>query len=286
MHAPVPEGLAGRLHGSDGAELALRDWPVGDGPARATVLLVHGLGEHIGRYAALAQRLNAWGYAVRGYDQYGHGRSAGPRGGLTGDSRLLDDLACVVDATRAQQPAGQPLVLLGHSLGGLVAALFVARALRPVNALVLSCPAFDLGLSPLQKLLVGTLPRLLPDLRVSNGLQIPYLSHDAAVCDAYRADPLCHDRICARLARFLAHGGPQVRAHAARWNVPSLLLWAGDDRLVAPAGSQAFADRAPPAMVQAQCFEGAYHELFNESDDFAAPVFARLRDWLGGLRPA
>lgn len=284
--AAVPQGLAGRLRGSDGAELALRDWPVG-GAARATVLLVHGLGEHIGRYAALAQRLNAWGYAVRGYDHYGHGHSDGPRGGLTADGRLLDDLACVVDATRAQQSAvGQPLVLLGHSLGGLVASLFVARALRPVDALVLSSPAFDIGLSPLQRLLVGTLPRLLPDLRVSNGLQIPYLSHDAAVCEAYRSDPLCHDRICARLARFLAQGGPQVLDHADRWNVPSLLLWAGDDRLVAPAGSQAFADRAPPHRVQAQRFDGAYHELFNESDAFATPVFARLREWLAGFRPA
>ena len=113
--APVPasasQGQATRLASSDGAELSLRDWPVDEGPARATVLLVHGLGEHIGRYAALAQRLNAWGYAVRGYDQYGHGRSAGPRGGLTGDNRLLDDLAAVVDDTRARQPAGQPLEL-------------------------------------------------------------------------------------------------------------------------------------------------------------------------------
>ena len=107
-----------------------------------------------------------------------------------------------------------------------------------------------------------------------------------AVCDAYRADPLCHDRISARLARFLAQGGPQVLARAGSWRVPSLLLWAGDDRLVAPAGSQAFSDRAPPAVVQAQCFDGAYHELFNESDAFAAPVFARLRQWLGRFSPA
>ena len=286
--APVPasQGRVTRLASGDGAELSLRDWPVDGGQARATVLLVHGLGEHIGRYEALARRLNAWGHAVRGYDHYGHGRSAGPRGGLTADGRLLDDLAAVVDATRAQQPAGQPLVLLGHSLGGLVAALFVARAIRPVDALVLSSPAFDVGLSPLQKLLVGTLPRLVPDLRVSNGLQIPYLSHDAAVCDGYRADPLCHDRICARLARFLAQGGPQVLARAGHWSVPSLLMWAGDDRLVAPGGSQSFADRAPPAVVQAQCFDGAYHELFNERDDFAAPVFARLREWLGRFKPA
>jgi alpha-beta hydrolase superfamily lysophospholipase len=81
-------------------------------------------------------------------------------------------------------------------------------------------------------------------------------------------------------------GGPQVLARAGQWSVPSLLLWAGDDRLVAPAGSQSFADRAPPAVVQSQRFDGAYHELFNESDAFAAPVFARLQDWLGRFRPA
>ena len=77
--APASQGQVTRLASRDGSELSLRDWPVDGGQARATVLLVHGLGEHIGRYEALARRLNAWGYAVRGYDQYGHGRSAGPR---------------------------------------------------------------------------------------------------------------------------------------------------------------------------------------------------------------
>ncbi|MDR0225064.1 MAG: lysophospholipase [Burkholderiaceae bacterium] len=283
MAAPgfLPEGLASRLAASgDGAGLSVRDWPAGEEPARATVLLVHGLGEHAGRYAALAQCLHGWGFAVRGYDHYGHGRSEGPRGGLPSDDRLLDDLAAVVDDTRARQPCGQPLVLLGHSLGGLVAALFVARGLRPVDALVLSSPAFDAGLSPWQNMLVSTLPYLLPGLRVSNGLQIPYLSHDTAVCDAYRADGLCHDRICARLARFLARGGPEVLDRAPRWSVPSLLMWAGDDRLVAPAGSLDFARRAPPSMVESLCLEQAYHELFNETPALARPAFQRLQSWL------
>jgi alpha-beta hydrolase superfamily lysophospholipase len=124
----------------DGENLAVQDWPlVGRGvPARGTVLLVHGLGEHVGRYDALARRLNAWGFAARGYDQYGHGESSGPRGGLTSDMRLLDDLADMVDATRARMPAGQPLVLLGHSMGGLVASRFVSLNLRPMDALMRS----------------------------------------------------------------------------------------------------------------------------------------------------
>ena len=264
---------------SDGENLAVQDWPL-DGPAQATVLIVHGLGEHVGRYDALAERLNSWGYAVRGYDQYGHGESGGPRGGLTSDLRLLADLADIVDATRARMPAAQPLVLLGHSMGGLVAASFVARGVRPVEALVLSSPALDAGLSTVQKFLVATLPRLAPDLRVGNGLDADYLSHDAAVVAAYRADPLCHDRISARLARFIAEGGPATVAQAGQWQVPTLLMWAGEDRLVNPAGSAAFAAAAPRTVVQSHCFGPLYHELFNESPELADPVFEHLQRWL------
>ena len=264
---------------SDGENLAVYDWPLPDAP-RATVLLVHGLGEHAGRYDALARHLGAWGYAVRGYDHYGHGESSGPRGGLPWDTRLLDDLTDIVDATRARMPAGQPLVLLGHSMGGLVAARFVALGIRPVDALVLSSPALDAGLGPVQKLLLATLPRIAPNLRVGNGLDARYLSHDDAVVRAYLADPLCHNRISARLARFIAEAGPATVARAAHWQVPTLLLWAGADRLVNPAGSRAFASAAPKERVQAHCFEPLYHELFNESPELAEPVLERLQHWL------
>ncbi len=264
---------------SDGENLAVYDWPLPDAP-RATVLLVHGLGEHAGRYDALARHLGAWGYAVRGYDHYGHGESSGPRGGLPWDTRLLDDLTDIVDATRARMPAGQPLVLLGHSMGGLVAARFVALGIRPVDALVLSSPALDAGLGPVQKLLLATLPRIAPNLRVGNGLDARYLSHDDAVVRAYLADPLCHDRISVRLARFIAEAGPATVARAAHWQVPTLLLWAGADRLVNPAGSRAFASAAPKERVQAHCFEPLYHELFNESPELAEPVRERLQHWL------
>lgn len=272
---------------ADGENLAIQDWALPPGETcRGTVLLVHGLGEHVGRYDPVARRLNDWGFAVRGYDQYGHGESGGPRGGLTSDTRLLDDLVDMVDATRARIPAGQPLVLLGHSMGGLVASRFVSLNLRPVDALVLSSPALDAGLSPVQKLLLATLPRIAPNLRVGHGLDAQYLSHDPAVVAAYLADPLCHDRICARLARFIAEGGPATVARAAHWSVPTLLMWAGSDKLVHPAGSRAFAAAAPQGTVQSHCFEPLYHELFNECPELADPVFERLRHWLQQRCPA
>jgi alpha-beta hydrolase superfamily lysophospholipase len=264
---------------SDGDNVAIQDWPLEQGTTlRGVVLLVHGLGEHAGRYDMLARQLNDWGFAVRGYDQYGHGESGGLRGGLPTDTRLLDDLADVVDSTRARMKPTTPLILLGHSMGGLVAARFVGLAMRPVEALVLSSPAFDPGLNVVQKLLLAVLPKVAPNVRVGNGLDPAFLSHDPAVVAAYRADKRVHDRISGRLARFIAEGGPATVALAARWKLPTLLLYAGADQLVNPAGSRAFAARAPKQVVTSVCFATLYHEIFNELK--AEPVFAELKKWL------
>lgn len=264
---------------SDGDNLAIQDWPLELGRTlRGVVLLVHGLGEHAGRYDHVARRLNEWGFAVRGHDQYGHGESDGRRGGIPTETRLLDDLVDIVDSTRARMHIDTPLILLGHSLGGLVAARFVALTLRSIDGLILSSPALDPGLSAFQKLLVAVLPRVAPNLCVGNGLQVDYLSHDPKVVAAYRADRLVHDRISARLARFIANGAAPVSAMAPEWRVPTLLLYAGADRLVNPAGSRAFAAAAPKKVVSAHCFESLYHEIFNELD--AEPVFAELKKWL------
>lgn len=269
------------LAAADGAMLARYDWPLpttATTARRGTVLLVHGLGEYMGRYDRVARTLNTWGFAVRGYDQHGHGRSDGKPGTMPSDNRLLDDLAEMVDDTRTAMAVDEPLVLLGHSMGGLVAARFVALGLRPVDLLVLSSPALDPGLNAVQKLLLATLPRIAPNLCVGNGLDADYLSHDAAVVQAYRADPLCHDRVSGRLARFIAEAGPAVVAQAARWTVPTLLMYAGADRLVNPAGSRAFAAAAPRAVVTAQPFEALYHEIFNETDP--SGVWSCLQTWL------
>ena len=258
---------------------AVRDWPLApDVPLRGVVLLVHGLGEHIGRYEGLAQHLNDWGFAVRGYDQYGHGHSGGVRGCLPSTERLLDDLAAVIDDTRAHMAGGAPLILLGHSLGGLVAARLVGLQLRPVEALVLSSPALDPGLNWVQKILLAVLPKIAPNLCVGNGLDPAMLSHDPAVVAAYKADPLVHDRVSGRLARFIADNGPAALAQAPDWKTPTLLLYAGADKLVNPAGSRAFAAVAPKAVVSTHSFDALYHEIFNERK--SAPVFAELKKWL------
>ena len=273
--------LPGRLKTRDGLTLHLQHWPAA---ATRGVLLVHGLGEHIGRYAHVAAHLNAWGWQVFGYDQRGHGRSEGPRGGLHADDDLLQDLAVVIDVVRAAQ-AG-PLVRLGHSMGGLVAARFVAGDgaepwSRPVDALVLSSPALDPGMNIAQKLLLASLGRLAPNLAVGNGLKPEWISRNAQVVRDYVADPLVHDRVTPRLARFIVDGGEAVAASAEHWRVPTLLMYAGSDRCVAPAGSAGFAAAAPQARVAAHEFRPLFHEIFNEPEQ--AEVFGVLRDWLATL---
>jgi alpha-beta hydrolase superfamily lysophospholipase len=264
---------------SDGDNIAVRDWPLPPVRAlRGVVLLVHGLGEHSGRYHHLARRLANWGFAARSYDQYGHGESGGVRGALPSPARLVDDLADVIDSTRKRMPPGQPLLVLGHSLGGLVAATAVCRDAIAVEGLVLSSPPFDAGLNPLQKLLVATLPAVAPNLTLGNGLAPEFLSHDPDVVAMYKADSMVHDRISARLGRFIADAGPQVVAHAAQWTVPTLLMYAGADKLVDPRGSRAFAAAAPAQVVTSRCFDGLYHEIFNELE--AQPVYDQLRQWL------
>jgi alpha-beta hydrolase superfamily lysophospholipase len=264
---------------SDGDNVVVQEWPLDPGiELRGVVIIVHGLGEHAGRYDHVAQQLNAWGFAVRGYDQCGHGESGGARGSLPNDTRLLDDLADMVDSTRVRYPKGTPVIVLGHSMGGLVAGRFVSLGMRKVDGLVMSSPALDAGMNAFQKFLVSILPKVAPDLRVGNGVKPQFISHDPAVVAAYKADPLVHDRISARLANFIAEAGPQTLALAPQWKVPTLLLYAGDDRLLNPEGSCAFGASAPKEVVTTQCFDNLYHEIFNEQD--AKPVFAALERWL------
>jgi alpha-beta hydrolase superfamily lysophospholipase len=272
---------------SDGDNLAIQDWPLDPQvPLRGVVLLVHGLGEHAGRYDALARQLNSWGFAVRGYDQYGHGESGGVRGGLPSASRLVDDLADILHSTRRRMPRGCPLVLLGHSMGGLVAAQLVAQGLGAVDGLVLSSPALALRLNPLQRLLLSFVPDIAPQLRLHNGVRPEWLSHDAAVVAAYRADRLVHHRISARLARFMDESGRALRQAAPGWSVPTLLLYGGADRVVDPRGSAVFAQAAPAGVLSSRCFEGLYHEIFNEREPERSAVLDELQRWLDRWFPA
>ncbi len=177
-------------------------------------------------------------------------------------------------------------MLLGHSMGGAVAGRFVAEGLasepatwfRPVDGLVLTSPALDLGINPVQKGLLAVAGPVAPNLAVGNGLKPEWISRDPSVVQAYKDDPLVHDRVTARLVRFLVDAGRLVRERSLSWKVPTLLLWAGADRCVAPAGSAAFAAAAPKDVVRSKEYPGCFHEILNEPEQ--TEVLDEIRSWL------
>jgi len=275
----------------DGLPLHWRHWRhAGEGAPRGTVLIVHGLGEHIGRYEPVAERLSAWGWNVVGYDQRGHGASGGARGAIPSAESLLCDLSRVIDGVQQEPGLGGRLLLLGHSLGGLIAARFVAGGLmsntagalpewfRPVDGLMLSSPALDPGLSLWQRLQLGVGLRLAPNLAAGNGLKPAWISRDPAVVRAYVEDPLVHKKVTPALAGFIVDAGELVLQHAPDWVVPTWLGWAGQDMCVSPEGSAGFAASAPPALLRSHCFEPCRHEIFNEPEK--DQVFARMQAWM------
>ena len=274
-------GAAAWLEMPDGQPLHLHDWPLPQARCGG-VLIVHGLGEHAGRYGQLAQWFNTHGYAVRGYDQRGHGESPGSRGVLAHQDDLLADLA-VVHADYARTLGAAPL-LLGHSMGGLVALRAVLDERVAPRALVLSSPALRSHASPRLQRLAALLAHLLPNLRLRDGLDRRHLSHDAQAMAAHRADPLCHDRVSPRLADFIFRAGAACIADAGRLDVPTLLLVAGDDRLVDAGGSRDFsAAAAVTGQLTTRYFAGLYHELFNEAEPGRSQVLRQLQDWLGKM---
>jgi alpha-beta hydrolase superfamily lysophospholipase len=206
--------------------LHLRRWPL-QTPAHGVIILVHGLGEHMGRYVMLAQFLNQLGWHVMGCDLRGHGVSEGKRGQVPRGDSFLTDMAQVIDQVREEFPG--PLLLLGHSLGGLIAARFVAEAQekvpalwsRQVDGLVLSSPALDPGMRIGQKLLLATFGRLMPGMSVGNGLKSTWISRERAVVRAYQRDRMVHDRASPRIARFVLDGARVVQARASAWVVPT-----------------------------------------------------------------
>jgi alpha-beta hydrolase superfamily lysophospholipase len=262
------------LTAADGTRLFVRDSLV-DFPCGSLVIL-HGIGEHCGRYAHVARFLNEQGWSVRTYDHRGHGQSTGKRGDVPDGEALVRDAEMLI-ADFARSTGSTPM-LFGHSLGGLFAARVATGAQVPLRGLILSSPALALQLTSFQKFLLKFMSAVAPGVSVKNSVQSHYLSHDEKVVKAYDSDPLVHQRITARLLNSMLAAIDFAHAHAPSLAIPVLMQVAGDDHVVDASGTKAFHARVPSGLATMHWYDGLYHEIFNERD--ARAVFADLGAWL------
>jgi acylglycerol lipase len=249
---------------------------------RALVAVVHGLGEHAGRYAALAQALVERRFSVAALDLPGHGEAKGPRGHARSWEFLRDQ--CVPAAfTASRGMPGQPpdlaTVLLGHSLGGLLALDYALAHPRHLLAVVASAPSLRSAAPPAWKLGLAQAARVLaPATGFPDGLPEEGMSRDPEVLRMRREDPLMHDRITPRVYFGLVEARLRVMSEARRLAVPTLVMQGMADRVIDPKGALEFNVAAPHGMVRLLTYEGAYHEIFNDLD--RDKVIADLVAWL------
>jgi alpha-beta hydrolase superfamily lysophospholipase len=247
----------------------------------AVILLVHGLGEHSGRYQNLITHFVPSGYAICAPDHPGHGRSSGAREYI----RRFDDYITTLQQFSAQvrhRYPGIPVFLLGHSMGGLIAARYLIEYQQEFSGAIISAPAIKVaGKVSLPTLWAGKLIAvLLPKLGLI-ALDAHALSRDPQVVSEYLADPLvCKDKTTARLAAEIVKTMQYVLEHAARISLPVLIVQGDADRIVDPQGAQLLHDALLSADKTLQVYEGLYHELFNEPEH--EQVLADVAGWLAG----
>ncbi len=248
-----------------GARLHLTIWPVA--APRAAVLLAHGFAEYAGRYAHVAARLNAAGFAVYAPDHWGHGWSDGRPGDVPDFGVYLDGMAATLARVRADHPA-LPRLLIGHSMGGPIALLHLLAHQADYAAAAVSGAAVVPADPPSRALILISriLARLAPRLGVV-AFDPDGVCRDPAVLAAYLADPLVyHGKIGARLAAELFDAMAMVRAGAPRLTLPLLIQHGGADAVTAPAGSEFLAEHAGSAAKLLKIYPGLYHEIYNEPE--------------------
>ena len=251
------------LTGFGGLRLHGEAWlPTGE--PTAAVVISHGAGEHIGRYPHVVERLVAGGYAVYALDHRGHGRSEGPRALVDRVDNAVADLDQLVVMAAAD---GHPVFLLGHSMGGAIALRYAIAHQERLSGLALSSALAALeAASPAQRLAAKMLSAIAPRLPVI-AVDPTLVSRDPEVVRAYQEDPLVHHgKLPARTVAELAAAVDSFPDTVGAITLPTLIMYATDDKLAPPSGSVMLAERIGAADKTVKAYEGLYHEIFNEPE--------------------
>ncbi len=262
--------IATRETGPEGTEFLVRTWP--NESAHATLLLVHGVYEHSGRWDHVGTFFQERGFEVQAYDLRGHGHTSGAQLDVAPFERHLDDLAWRLEAVR---PKEGPLVVYAHSMGGLISTYYATTQRAQPDAWVWSAPALGSSISKALMATARVLGRVAPGLRMSDKPDAEMLSSDPAVGEAYFADPLVRFKGTVRMANAAFDAMDVVNANIEKIRTPALTIHGTDDTLVPPAVS---APLTRSASVERKLFGGLRHEMHNEPR--AAEVMGFADDWL------
>jgi len=270
------QATKGFINSADGTRLAYRSWPTPG--SKITLAVVHGLGEHSGRYERFARGMARHEMSTYAVDLRGHGESEGQRGHVDSWSQWVDDAAAFVAHVETQTTA--EVVPVGHSFGGAVVLSTVrAGKLTKAGRFVVSSPALKLKSKvPAWKTSLGkVMTNLAPRLALENEVDAGTVSRIPEVVAAYRADPLVHGKISSRLYAEWQHAARENIEHAGEIKIAFLILAGTADRLIDYEGSEELHERAP-AMSELHLLEGRYHEPFNDLGD--EEVFALIAEWV------
>jgi alpha-beta hydrolase superfamily lysophospholipase len=262
---------------NDGLNIYAKEWKP-DGNVKGVVALVHGLGEHIGRYDHVAEAFGKAGYAMVGFDQRGHGKSDGIRGYESYDN-AMEDITRNIQNARDRYP-GIPVFLYGHSLGGNLVLYYALTQKPELKGVIATSPGLATAepLAPALLFVTKLLYRLAPSAKIKNGLDLAGLSHDPQVAEKYVADPLVHSFISPRLALDMLNAGNYCVEHASEFPLPLLLMQGTADRLVSPKRTKDFAIAAPLSKITYKEWEGFFHEMHNEPQK--ADVINTMIGWM------
>jgi alpha-beta hydrolase superfamily lysophospholipase len=260
-----------------GARLYVRrrqaDTPLGE------VILVHGFGEHSGRYAAISDHLVKHGFNVTSYDQRGHGQSDGLPGHIDSFKYYEDDLDRIVSSVRSRWDA-RNLFIIGHSMGGLVALRYLAMRGSFVTGAVLSSPLISVAVEvPAHKVMMARVgARLMPKLRLDNEIDPAHLSRDPEVGIAYAKDPLVNRLVSAKWFAEATKAMQEVVAWAGDIKTPMLVMHGTEDMLASVEATKALFEAVGSSDKELVILPGFYHELFNEPEKES--VYERVSDWI------
>lgn len=264
------------IRASDRTRLFVRTWGE-PSTANAAIVLVHGLGEHIGRYEQLARRFTERGFFLLAFDQRGHGRSKGKRGHIPSTRQLMADIRQALLLAASFNPA-LPLFLYGHSMGALEVLYYALKEQPDLAGVIATSPPLDDSVtSSGQETLTRLLNPVLPRVTVSNGIKQWALSRDPAVAAAYQKDKLVHNKVSVRLGNFLIAGRRYVMEHAGGWQLPLYLAHGTADEVCPIRGSDLFFQNAS-GPIKYMRWDGLYHETHNEPE--RARVIGTMLDWI------